>query len=116
MNLRDIFFKDVKGFPPSEPNELISRPLKEGFHNSLIAVAGGAIAALLKGTAHQWYPSLSGLFFKIVAVTVLVVIFLSFGHAYLGSRIGGRRATNVVKAIVYTSLILSCIIYLIGLR
>lgn len=85
--------------PETLGEECITRPFNVGLRNSLVALAAIAIGGLgyliefseLSESTAWWAWS---------AVAAGAVI-MCFGHAYLGSRIGGRRANGIAVLVLF---------------
>jgi hypothetical protein len=89
--------------PETLGEERISRPFHVGLRNSLVALAAiavGGLGYLIRfsrvGEFTAWWA------WGAVAAGAVIVC---FGHAYLGSRIGGRRANSIAVLVLFGGLV-----------
>src|SRR5688500_7272838 len=89
--------------PETPGEERITRPFRVGLRNSLLAVAAigvGGIGYLIRYS--KWSGFTAWWAWGAVAAGAVAVC---FGHAYLGSRIGGRRANSVAVLFLFGCLV-----------
>ena len=110
MNLLRELTK-VRG--PVEPDTIITAPFREALQMSVRAIAVGLVSAAMRNLYGLISSGNDPIFYLIVACTVLAVMSLAFLYAYVGSVVGRRRASLIIKVplalIVLSALIVAVI-------
>jgi hypothetical protein len=76
----------------------VSRPFHVGLRNTLVALAAIAVGGL--GYLIKFSPLNEPPAWRAWAAVAAGVAVTCFGHAYLGARIGGRRANNIAVLVL----------------
>lgn len=87
---------DPSYFPPPPDEARIARPFQVGLRNSVVALAAiglGGVGYLLRFSS------------EFTAWWVWGALAVCMGHAYLGARIGGRRANGIAVIVLFGGLV-----------
>jgi uncharacterized membrane protein YhhN len=75
-------------------------PFREGLRTTGVALAAALVTALIGGPGDVLRSSHDSRFYLVISGTVFVVACIGFASSYLGSRIGSRGATTIVKVLI----------------
>jgi len=85
---------------PDEPDSMVRSPFREGLRTTGIALAAALVTTVIGGPGNVQHSNHESLFYIVIAGTVFVVACIGFASSYLGSRIGRRGATTIIKVII----------------
>lgn len=80
-----------------EPDSMVRRPFREAVLLTLLAVGVALLTVNVADLVSALHEKSS---YLPLICTVLAVGFISFAYAFLGSRIGTRRASAVIKMLI----------------
>src|SRR4051812_47800281 len=83
-----------------EPDSMVRAPFREGLRTTSAAVLAAMAVAVIGHRSDVLRLSRDSHFYLIIAGTVLVLACIGFGASYLGSCIGRRGATTMVKVLI----------------
>ena len=96
--------------PETLGEERIAHPFRTGLRNSLVAIVAigiGGLVHLLR------FPRLSEFTaWWVWGAVVAGAVAVCFGHAYLGSRVGGRRA-NGIAVFVLVGVLFALVLWIV---
>ena len=101
-----------------ESDSVVTRPLWEAIRMTILAL-GIALLTVIVGPNDFFSAAHERYFYPLLLFTILPVGSIAFAYAFLGSRVGRRRASVIVKvaigAVVLPVLIVFAVRTLIGL-
>ena len=89
--------------PETLREERVGRPFHVGVRNSLVALAAIAVGGV--GYLVRFSRSSDLTAWWVWPAVAAGAVAVCFGHAYLGARIGGRRANSVAVVILFAALV-----------
>ena len=96
------------------PDSMVRSPFREGLRTTGIALAAALVTVVIGGPSDILHSSHDSPFYVVIAGTVFVVACIGFASSYLGSRIGCRGATTIVK--VFIAAIVLPVLIVIAVR
>ena len=106
MSVREFLFKERGGL--GDPDTLVTRPLREGLRNAFVVLLIATPIALLRSRIRSDTFIFPEAVLYAVPVSVSVILFC-LAHAYLGTRIGRRKADHIGSICVAACLLVAVV-------
>jgi uncharacterized membrane protein YfcA len=82
------------------PDSMVTSPFREGIRTTGFAVAVAFVTVIIESSSDVLSSSRDSRFYLVLVGTLFAVSCIGFASAYLGSRIGRRGATAIVKVLI----------------